>query len=182
MAGLSEQKIRIAGTVSQSVVDGPGLRFVVFTQGCPHRCPGCHNPETHDFAAGGEASAEALLAAMDKNPLLMGATISGGEPVCQAAALLPFARAVVSRGKDVVLFTGYTFEELLEKQREDESLGELLRCVRLVIDGRFELERRDLTLRFRGSCNQRVLDMPASLREGAAVWAQGYQPLADSDS
>ena len=155
--------IRIAGLAKQSIVDGPGLRLVVFAQGCPHRCPGCHNPETHDFDAGQEMPASDILAELDANPLLAGITLSGGEPLCQAGALLPLAAAVKERGKGVACFTGYTLEELLDMRKDDAQLAALLELIDLLIDGRYDHTQRDLTLRFRGSRNQRMLDLPASL-------------------
>jgi anaerobic ribonucleoside-triphosphate reductase activating protein len=163
------ETIRIAGVIRQSIVDGPGLRFVVFTQGCPHACPGCHNPETHDFAGGYDSRVADLLAAFDGNPLLKGVTLSGGEPFCRAAELIPFVEEIRRRGKNVWCYTGYTFEQLLAMAELDKAIATLLPLIDVLIDGPFLLEERDLTLRFRGSGNQRVLDMPASLERGEAV-------------
>ena len=161
--------IRAASVAWQSVVDGPGLRLVVFTQGCPHRCPGCHNPETHDFKGGYDLPIEQVLAGLDKNPLLRGVTLSGGEPLAQPQALLPLAAGVKARGKDIICFTGYTFEELLQMLPENPPLAALLGEICLLIDGRYEAAQRDITLPFRGSRNQRILDLPASLKQGRAV-------------
>jgi len=163
------EEIRVAGVVKQSIVDGPGLRYVVFCQGCPHRCPGCHNPHTHDFDGGYGCSVQTILAEMDKNPLLSGITLSGGEPFCQASALVPLAKAVRRRGKHVFAFSGFTFEELLEQAQKDPGVAELLTLVDTLVDGRYDQTLRDLTLRFRGSSNQRMLDLPRSLESGAAV-------------
>ena len=102
--------IRIAGTVGDSIVDGPGLRLTVFTQGCPHCCPGCHNPETHDPAGGHDADTGEILAALARNPLASGVTLSGGEPFCQPAACLDIARGAHALGKNVWTYTGYTLE------------------------------------------------------------------------
>ena len=161
--------IRIAGIVEQSIVDGPGLRLVVFTQGCPHRCPGCHSPQTHDFEGGVDMPVTQLLSMLDRNPLLKGITLSGGEPLVRARELLPLALGVRERGKDIVCFTGYTFEELLGKMADDQPLSDLLGMISLLVDGRYEQSQRDLTLPFRGSRNQRLLDLPVSLAEGEAV-------------
>ena len=161
--------IRVSGIVEQSIVDGPGLRLVVFTQGCPHCCPGCHSPQTHSFEGGRDAPADEILAILDKNPLLKGITLSGGEPLVRADELLPLAKGAIARGKDIVCFTGYTFEELLEKMADDPPLAELLGMIGLLVDGRFDQSPRDLTLLFRGSKNQRLLDLPASLASGKAV-------------
>jgi anaerobic ribonucleoside-triphosphate reductase activating protein len=164
-----DDTIRIAGVIKQSIVDGPGLRFVVFTQGCPHACPGCHNPDTHDFAGGYDCRVADILAAFDENPLLRGVTLSGGEPFCRAVELIPLVREIRRRGKNVWCFTGYTLEQLLAMAGLDPAIGELLRLIDVLIDGPFLLEERDLTLQFRGSENQRVLNLPASLAAGQAV-------------
>ena len=161
--------LRLAGVVRESIVDGPGLRLTVFVQGCPHRCPGCHNPETHDPNGGYDGNIERILEAVDANPLLAGVTLSGGEPIAQAEALLPLAHAVRDRGKDLVLFTGYTFEQLMEMGKTRPAIPELLGMCRLLIDGPFLLAQRDLTLTFRGSRNQRLLDPVQSLEIGRPV-------------
>lgn len=161
----------MAGVEKQSIVDGPGLRLTIFTQGCPHRCAGCHNPETHDFEGGYNSQIENILAEFDKNPLLAGMTFSGGEPFCQAQALLPLAKGVKERGKNIFIYTGYTFEELLEM--EDPAILELLALADTLVDGRFLMGERDLTLLYRGSRNQRILNVPESLKERKAVLS-GY--------
>ena len=161
--------IRLAGIVRESIVDGPGIRLTVFVQGCSHRCPGCHNPETHDPSGGYVCDLQKILDAFDADPLLQGITLSGGEPFEQAAGLLPLAQAVRRRGKDVVAFSGYTFEALVEKGRHDPAITELLSLCCLLIDGRFELSQRDLSLRFRGSRNQRLIDPVRALETGRAV-------------
>lgn len=167
---MSAAVIRIAGVIRQSIVDGPGLRMVVFTQGCPHHCPGCHNPDSHDFDGGYDCPLDRILAAFDKNPLLRGITLSGGEPFARAGQLLPLARAIGQRGKDVYCYTGYTLEELLAM--DDADTAALLGLIDVLIDGPFLREQKDLTLRFQGSRNQRLLDLPRSLAAGEAVLAQ----------
>lgn len=162
-----EQTIRIAGLVKESIVDGPGFRYTLFTQGCPHHCPGCHNPETHDFAGGRLITVDEVTEDFFKNPMLKGITLSGGEPFAQAQVLASLAERIRAKGKDVVVYTGYTFEQLLSGMVPHAQ--ELLAQTDLLIDGRFELEQRDLTLKFRGSANQRILDCPRSLLEGRAV-------------
>lgn len=150
-------KLRIAGIVDDSVVDGEGMRLTVFTQGCPHHCPGCHNPDTHDFQGGYETTTEAILAEIGKNPLLSGVTFSGGEPFMQPAPLTRLARAVHKRGLDVWSYSGFTLEELLA--RRNPAINALLDEIDVLVDGKFLEEARDLTLSFRGSSNQRVIDM-----------------------
>ena len=98
MASTEDITVRIAGVVENSFTDGPGVRFALFVQGCPHHCPGCHNPPTHDFAGGSETTVGALLEAMDEDPLVSGLTLSDGEPFCQAVACAALARAAHARG------------------------------------------------------------------------------------
>ena len=164
--------LRLAGIIRESIVDGPGLRFVVFAQGCPHHCPGCHNPETWAFEGGFETTPQRLLEEMAKNPLLRGVTLSGGEPFCQPGALAEVAEGVRARGKDVLTYTGYLYEELTRMAQEDDSVARLLRATDVLIDGPFRLAERSLELRFRGSRNQRAIDVPASLARGAVVEAE----------
>ena len=118
--------IRICGVVRESIVDGPGLRFVLFTQGCLHHCPGCHNPESHALDGGYEVTAEKVLEEFKKNPLLKGITLSGGDPILQAGELVGICREVHAMGKDVMTYTGYTYEELMEMQKTDEGIRQLL--------------------------------------------------------
>ena len=161
----AKKKIRIAGVVQDSIVDGPGLRYVIFTQGCPHRCEGCHNPQTFDYDGGYEVDVDKLLEDIDKNPILDGVTFSGGEPVIQAEALLPLAKAVKDRGLHLMLYSGYTFEQILEIK----AGAKLLRYVDILVDGPFEQDKKSLDLAFRGSLNQRVIDVPKSLKKGQVV-------------
>ncbi|QAT42802.1 anaerobic ribonucleoside-triphosphate reductase activating protein [Aminipila luticellarii] len=167
-----QSSIRIAGIVRESIVDGPGIRFTVFCQGCPHGCKGCHNPETHDFKGGYDCSIEKLLHEIDKDPLLSGVTFSGGEPMCQPEAFLTLAREIKKRELNIVIFTGYTLEELQSMADENPSIGELLLFTDYLIDGRFVREERDLTLQFRGSGNQRYIDMNLTREAGHIVSAQ----------
>ena len=161
--------MRIAGTIQDSIVDGKGFRFVVFAQGCPHRCEGCHNPETHDSAGGREVPVVDIIREMLKNPLTDGLTLSGGEPFFQAGDSVKIAEAAVSAGLNVWTYTGYRFEELLDKGQKDADIMELLRLTDILIDGPFLLEQRSLALKWRGSKNQRILDMKKSLTEGRTV-------------
>lgn len=158
-------QLRIAGTIEESIVDGPGLRYVLFTQGCPHHCPGCHNPETHAFSGGKLVSLDWVVQDIRKNPIPRGVTFSGGEPFAQPEALTELARALKPLGYHLMAFSGYTFEELYAEPRFLPLLQEL----DMLVDGRFVLEQRSLLLRFRGSRNQRILDVPASLATGTAV-------------
>lgn len=169
-----EKYIRIAGIVRESIVDGPGIRFVVFCQGCPHHCKGCHNGLTHDFSGGYDCEVSKILAAIDANPLLDGVTFSGGEPACQPEGFLALAKEIKKRKLDIIMYSGYTFEELVLMADENSALKELLNLVDILIDGKYEESLRDLTLSFRGSKNQRVLDLETSLNQGVPVVKENF--------
>lgn len=159
--------IDVAGFEDDSITNGPGLRFVLFVQGCPHHCKGCHNPETWAFGEGCKYSVEEIHTRIRRNPLLRGVTFSGGEPFSQAAELARLGRLVKADGYELAVYTGFTFEELYAAS--SPAVHELLEQTDVLVDGCFELLKRNLLLRFRGSSNQRVLDVPASLRAGTAV-------------
>ncbi len=164
--------MRIADYVQDSIVDGPGLRFTLFTQGCPHCCPGCHNPQTHDCNGGKEMPVAEVIRLMRSNPLTDGLTLSGGEPFAQAEDCAEIARAARESGLNVWTYSGWTFEQLLVDARP--GVRELLTLTDVLVDGPFLLPERSLTLRWRGSRNQRILDVPRSLTAGAAVWDSRY--------
>lgn len=168
-----EGTIRIAGTVGESIVDGPGFRYALFTQGCPHHCPGCHNPQTHDFAGGREVELDTLLRDMCRNPLVRGVTFSGGEPFCQPEPLYYLAAELKKRGKHLMAYSGYTFEQLLALP--DPFVRRLLGEIDLLVDGPFIEAERNIDLLFRGSANQRVLNVPRSLEAQSAVWEEKYR-------
>ena len=159
--------MRIAEVVSDSIVDGPGLRLTIFTQGCPHHCPGCHNPQTHDPEGGSWADTEDILAAAAENPLLDGITLSGGDPFLQPVPCLALAEGAHKIGLNVWTYTGYTWEALLE-ENDAEKLA-LLKETDVLVDGPFLLAERSLELRFCGSRNQRLIDVKKSLAEGKVV-------------
>lgn len=162
-------EIRIAGTVQDSIVDGPGLRYVIFTQGCPHGCEGCHNPETHDFGGGKLTDTDVLFEECVENPLTTGVTFSGGEPFCQAEALYHLGVRLKEKGYHLMCYSGWTFEQLMQKAEKEEYTGKLLGLLDILVDGRFELENRSLMLKFRGSTNQRIIDVQKSISENAAT-------------
>ncbi|MGI6406785.1 MAG: anaerobic ribonucleoside-triphosphate reductase activating protein [Syntrophaceticus sp.] len=162
-------KLRIAGYTEESVVDGPGIRFVIYAQGCPHRCTGCHNPETWDFNGGEEITAEEILSLIRGTQLLQGVTLSGGEPFAQAEVLAAFAKQVKVMGLDIVTYTGYTFEELLEMSKDAQGIKLLLERSDFLVDGPYLASERDLSISYRGSRNQRFLDVAASLAAARAV-------------
>ncbi|MGE5371805.1 MAG: anaerobic ribonucleoside-triphosphate reductase activating protein [Solirubrobacterales bacterium] len=162
-------KIRLCGFTRESIVDGPGIRAVVFAQGCSKKCRGCHNPQTWDFSGGYEMDTESIIREIGATRLLRGVTFSGGEPFLQPHAFLEIARAVKLMGLDILVFTGNTFEELLVQAEKEPAIQELLGLTDILIDGPFVEEEKDLSLAFRGSRNQRILDLRASLAGGEPV-------------
>lgn len=156
---------KISGLVNDSIVDGPGMRYTVFTQGCPHNCEGCHNPHTHDPNGGRYCTTEEVLNQIRENPLLDGLTLSGGEPFVQSKELIELAKTVKEMGLSVMAYSGFTFEELLKM---DDAV-ELLKYCDILVDGRFVIDQRSLELRFRGSKNQRIINVPDSLKTGNVV-------------
>ena len=160
-------RFRLSGIVNDSIVDGPGLRLAVFMQGCPYGCPGCHNPQTHDVMGGREADTEEVRAMLKKNPLLDGLTLSGGEPLLQPQAAREMAEMAKAQGLNVWCYTGDTVEHMLKNRAPDVMAA--LEYVDVLVDGPFILEQKSLDLRFRGSRNQRLINMPATLKAGKAV-------------
>lgn len=161
--------IRISGTISESIVDGPGFRYTIFVQGCPHHCPGCHNPQTHDFEGGRIVDADELFRECAEDPLNKGVTFSGGEPFCQARALYELGTRFKECGYDIWCYTGWTFRELQKKSESDPYIGKLLSIIDVLVDGPFVEERKSLSLPFRGSENQRLIDMKSTLVMGEVV-------------
>ena len=163
------KELRLAGVIRESIVDGPGMRMTIFTQGCPHNCEGCHNPQTHSFDGGYISHPEIILKAIDADPLLKGVTFSGGEPFMQAEALAMLAEEIHKRGLNVLSYTGFTYEELLQSFDKHPDREKLLRQCDYLIDGRFILALRSLDLKFRGSSNQRIIDVQKSLESGKVI-------------
>lgn len=159
-------RIQIAGLVNDSIVDGTGMRYTIFTQGCPHHCAGCHNPQTHDFDGGKSIETDEIVEKFRKNPLLDGITLSGGEPFCQSAACLELAKAAHAAGLNVWIYSGYTYETLLNGEN---SWKYLLDEADVLVDGPFLQEKRTLDCRFRGSSNQRLIDLHLSKKEGRLI-------------
>lgn len=157
----------MAGIVNDSITDGPGLRLTLFMQGCDKNCPGCHNQDTLPLEGGTLYTTEEIMQKVNKNPMLSGVTFSGGEPLLQAQALLPLAHLIKEACLDLAIYTGYTFEDLLKKG--DSLQIELLSLASTLIDGPFILSQRSLNLSFRGSTNQRILNLKESLAQGKAV-------------
>ena len=164
-------ELRLSAPVQfDSIVDGEGLRAVIWTQGCPHGCPGCHNPQTHPFDGGTSVASEILLKQLKAHFYLDGVTFSGGEPMAQAAACGELAQAVHQLGMNVWCYTGYTWEALMEAKDPDQRA--FLEQIDVLIDGPFLLAQKSLNLRFRGSANQRLIDVQASLKAQHVVLAE----------
>ena len=157
--------MKIYGLVQDSIVDGPGFRFTVFVQGCAHHCEGCHNPQTHDSAGGKEMTTDEIIREMRSNPLTDGLTLSGGEPFDQSEDCLTLVRAARESGLNVWSYSGYLYEQLLA----DEKRSHLLEELDVLVDGPFILSQRSLALAWRGSRNQRVIDVPKSLAAGEVI-------------
>jgi anaerobic ribonucleoside-triphosphate reductase activating protein len=190
--------IRLFGTVSDSIVDGPGMRFSVFVQGCTHRCPGCHNPESWPADTGEETSIDQLVARICANKLTTGVTLSGGDPFEQPAASAELARQVKAAGLNVWVYTGYVYEDLLRMAGEAASVGEapeaselaagetpeaderaqairhLLEYADVLVDGPFIQAKRSLDLKYCGSSNQRLIDMNKTRAAGHVVLWQTF--------
>lgn len=163
----SMKLIRISGIEQESIVDGEGIRYVIFTQGCPHHCPGCHNPQTHPFGGGKLVSIEDIFDDISKRKdWIDGITLSGGEPFCQIYQCALIAEKARQMGLSVWCYTGYLFEDLYGQG------ADLLKHIDVLVDGPFVQAEKSLELDFRGSRNQRVIDIPESLKEGVAILKQ----------
>lgn len=157
-------QFRVSGIIRESVVDGPGLRSVIFAQGCPRRCPGCHNPDSLDPDGGTLMDVDEVIAMIIKIKLISGVTFSGGEPFMQAGAFAKMADVLSRRGLNIMTYTGYTWEELLEMTEKDEEINALLERTDYLVEGPFIEAQKDLNLPFRGSRNQRIINVQESLR------------------
>lgn len=155
--------MRIAGITKESIVDGPGIRLVVFAQGCKHGCIGCHNPDTHSLKGGQLIEIEEIVKLAQKNPLLDGVTFSGGEPFLQAKEFTELGKELKKLGLNLIIYTGYTYEEIIESKNGDWY--ELLKVADILVDGKFEIDKKSLELKFKGSSNQRMIDVKNSINE-----------------
>jgi|YNPMSStandDraft_2_1061718.scaffolds.fasta_scaffold00091_22 anaerobic ribonucleoside-triphosphate reductase activating protein len=169
-------KVRIAGLIHESVTDGPGIRSTLFFQGCPHRCVGCHNPQTWSFAGGREMDTEEVVRMFRITPLLAGVTFSGGEPFAQAEAAAVIAGKIKTHPMNLWVYTGYTWEELL-KNREAPGFMDLINLVDVIVDGAFIESLKSSHLPYRGSENQRIILVKESLsRNQVVLWETPSAP------
>ena len=172
----SSKYIRLAADLqTDSIVDGPGLRAVIWTQGCAHHCKGCQNPQTWDFNGGGLIPIDAVKEAIDELDYHTGLTFSGGDPMYQVEACNELAKYGKSKGLNIWVYTGFTYEELMKIAKKQPEYLEFMKNIDVLVDGRFKLEERDLSLLFRGSRNQRLIDMPKTLASGEVVVLDEYE-------
>lgn len=164
-----DKKVRLAGIAYESLVNGPGIRRVFFAQGCTHNCENCFNPETHSFTEGELLDMDTLVKDVKDNPFLRGVTFSGGDPLEQADKFAYIAKNVKESGLSVWSYTGYKFEYILEHQDERKGWRELLQNLDVIVDGKFEQQMQRPGLKFRGSANQRIIDVKESLKEGKVI-------------
>lgn len=161
-----ENKIRLSGITRESVVDGLGFRYVLYAQGCPHRCNGCHNPSTHSFEGGELVDLESILYDIKKHPMLDGLTCSGGECFEKAEQFAKIAKEVKAMGLNVWAYTGYTLEEILQNRDSKKGWLDFIKYIDVLVDGRYQENNKDLSLCFRGSTNQRIIDLQRTLHTG----------------
>ncbi len=166
---MGNEKIRLSGIVKESIVDGPGIRYVLFTQGCPHKCDGCHNPQTHSFNCGNLIAIDDIITDITKNPLLKGITVSGGEPFMQAKQVSQLLSKLDRKKLDVIVYTGYEFEFLLKNSNQNNGFNSLLNNTDILIDGKFDINFKSDALAYRGSTNQRSIDCKESLKNNNIV-------------
>ncbi len=165
-------KVRLFGLANDSIVDGPGIRFAIFTQGCPHNCEGCHNPNSHDFEGGYFEECDVIIEKIKGNPLLDGVTFSGGEPFMQAKELTYIAKEIKDTGLSALAYTGFTIEELLSGANEQNGWREFLEELDLLVDGKFVLAEKSIELNFKGSKNQRIINVPKTLEQGRVILSE----------
>ncbi|WP_455683185.1 anaerobic ribonucleoside-triphosphate reductase activating protein [Thomasclavelia sp.] len=158
-------EIRLFGIANDSIVDGPGLRYTIFTQGCFHNCPGCHNPQSHDINGGYVKDTNEIIDEINDNLLLDGITLSGGEPMLQIEPLIEICKEVKKNGLNIVIYSGFTFEQIIENSKKRA----LLELCDMLIDGKFEQNKKSLSLLYRGSANQRIINIQKSLRQAKIV-------------
>lgn len=167
--GDKKLKLRLFGTANDSIVDGPGIRYAVFVQGCTHNCKGCHNPESHNIDGGFLKDTDEIFEEIKKNPLLDGVTFSGGEPFLQAKPLTVLAKKIKESGLNLYVYSGFTFEQLTSGANEENGWMELLKQADFLVDGKFEEDKKHYTLLFKGSENQRIIDVQSSFKENKTI-------------
>ncbi len=169
-------KVRLANKIQKdSIVDGEGLRAVIWFQGCKHNCIGCHNPETHIMSGGFEITTEEMKKEIDKFVIQDGVTFSGGDPFYQLEGFLDLCVFIKQKKLNIWAYTGYTFEELIELSTNNKIYIDILNNIDVLVDGKFILEEKSLNMLFRGSKNQRIIDVKKSLKQNRVVLIQKYK-------
>ncbi len=167
---LNNKTIRLAADLqSDSIVDGPGLRAVLWTQGCSHHCRGCQNPQTWDFDGGAEVPIEMVFEAIDELEYQDGITFSGGDPMFQPESCSIIAKYCKDKGYNIWVYTGFTYEQLMKLSKTDPMIMEFLKYIDVLVDGKFKIKEKDLGCLFRGSRNQRLINVPETLKSGEVV-------------
>ena len=161
--------MKISGIVEESIVDGPGIRFTIFFQGCIHNCFKCHNPDTHDINKGMEISVEEIIQKIKNMPYVDGVTLSGGDPLMQIDECLKLCKKLKELNLNIIVYTGYTYEKLI--RMTNYKYQELFNYIDYLIDGHFVYSLLDLTLKYKGSSNQRIIDIKETLKNKEIVIA-----------
>jgi anaerobic ribonucleoside-triphosphate reductase activating protein len=163
---MEDKMIRLSGIIHESLVNGPGIRRVFFSQGCKHNCKECFNPETHSFDGGELRDMDELIEDLRSNPIISGVTFSGGDPFEQADKFSYMAQKIKALGLNIWCYTGYKFEYIVNNLKDNEAWNKLINNIDVLVDGRFEVTLRDESIKYRGSSNQRVIDVKNSLSIG----------------
>ena len=158
-------KVKIAGITKESVVDGPGIRYVIFSQGCKHNCKGCHNPSTHNFNNGEEIDVDEIINNVLNAKHIDGVTFSGGDPFYQPKEFSYIAKALHKNNINILSYTGFTYEKIVN----DKDMKDFLENIDILVDGPFIEREKNLKLSFRGSNNQRVIDVKESLKNSKVI-------------
>lgn len=166
---VNKKKVNLAGIVNDSLSNGDGLRTVIFAQGCRHNCEECFNPHTHEFGTGEDFYTDDIIKKILDNPLTDGVTFSGGDPFEQAESFAEIAKEVRKQGKNVWCYTGYRYEEIMENKEYHKGWEELLNNIDYLVDGKFIFYLKDEALEYRGSTNQRIIDVQKSLKNGEII-------------
>lgn len=166
--------IRLAGICYESLVNGPGMRRVFFSQGCRHNCKGCFNPSTHSFDGGELRDMDKLLDDIKSNPILKGVTFSGGDPFEQAEEFAYMGEKIKKIGLNIWCYTGYVFEYILKNKDDRVGWNRLLNCIDVLVDGKFDQGKYDSNLKFKGSSNQRIIDVKKTLEVGSIVMLKNF--------
>lgn len=169
---MEQNEVRLFGLENDSIVDGPGIRFAIFTQGCFHNCEGCHNPDSHNPDGGYVEMCDNIIARIKKNPLLDGVTFTGGEPFLQAKPLTYIAEESKKAGLSTMAYTGFLYEDLIKGANAENGWREFLNNIDLLVDGKFVLALRSIELNYKGSSNQRIIDVKKSLESGSVVLSE----------